>query len=102
MLHENEQNYNSKLTDISTEVSQLTNRIKFLTLFLGDKMAEVLSLYDDIKAREKGQLSLLLDMLDKELPKVDYLSYELTSARVELQKLSKQLENKAYYGGDRK
>ncbi|MEY8718024.1 hypothetical protein [Ligilactobacillus murinus] len=104
MLQENEQKYNSKLTDISTEVAQLTNRIKFLTQLLADKITDTKSEYDEINANydyKKEQAGLLLNLFNYSLPQLNFLGEELTSARIELQKLSKQLENKAYHGGDR-
>lgn len=103
MLHGNEQNYNSKLTDISTEVSQLTNRIKFLTQLLADKITDTKSEYDEINKKynyKQEHAGLLLYLFDYNLPQLDFLSDELTDARIKLQELSKQLERKAYHGGD--
>ena len=91
MLQENQKNIN--LTDLSTEVSQLTERIHFLTV----------SEYDEINKKynyKQEHAGVLLNLFDCNLPQLDFLSDELTDARIKLQELSKQLERKAYHGGD--
>lgn len=101
MLHENQKNIN--LTDLSTEVSQLTERIHFLTQLISDKITDTVSEYDEINKKynyKQEHAGVLLNLFDYNLPQLDFLSYELTDARIKLQELSKQLEHKAYHGGD--
>lgn len=101
MLQENQKNIN--LTDLSTEVSQLTERINFLTQFISDKITDTVSEYDEINEKynyKQEHAGLLLYLFDYNLPQLDFLSDELTDARIKLQELSKQLEHKAYHGGD--
>lgn len=101
MLHENQKNIN--LTDLSTEVSQLTERIHFLTQLISDKITDTVSEYDEINKKynyKQEHAEVLLNLFDYNLPQLDFLSDELTDARIKLQELSKQLEHKAYHGGD--
>lgn len=101
MLHENQKNIN--LTDLSTEVSQLTERIHFLTQLISDKITDTVSEYDEINKKynyKQEHAGVLLNLFDYNLPQLDFLSVELTDARIELQELSKQLEHKVYHGGD--
>lgn len=101
MLQEKQENIN--LTDLSTEVSQLTERINFLTQFISDKITDTVSEYDEINEKynyKQEHAGLLLYLFDYNLPQLDFLSDELTDARIKLQELSKQLEHKAYHGGD--
>ncbi len=101
MLQENQKNIN--LTDLSTEVSQLTERIHFLTQLISDKITDTVSEYDEINKKynyKQEHAGVLLNLFDCNLPQLDFLSDELTDARIKLQELSKQLERKAYHGGD--
>ncbi len=101
MLQENQKNIN--LTDLSTEVSQLTERIHFLTQLISDKITDTVSEYDEINKKynyKQEHAGVLLNLFDYNLPQLDFLSDELTDARIKLQELSKQLERKAYHGGD--
>lgn len=89
--------------DLSTEASQLTERINFLTQFISDKITDTVLEYDEINKKynyKQEHAGPLLYLFDYNLPQLDFLSDELTDARIKLQELSKQLEHKAYHGGD--